>query len=168
MHLHSLVPQLSMPELFHPSLVSYQRFTCCFALLTQCKRFWEGSRQFISPFCQCRPWTLLLQGWRLFHEYSCQGFAASKWNTTGEEFGKDWPLTSGSGATRATRTSTKMVILSPGTQTNHLFKNRAPSSDHFMVHTPDPAHTITPSSTLPFCCGLQAGQRVSELCVEAR
>lgn len=168
MHLHSPVPWLSVSELFHPRLVSHQRFTCCFALLTQYKRFWEGSRQFMSPFCQCRPWTLLLCGWRALPWVQLPGLCASKWNTTGKEFGKAWPLTGGCGATRATRTSTKIVILSPGTQTNHLFKNRAPSSDHFMVHTPDPAHTITPSSTLSFCCGLQAGQHVSELWVEAR
>lgn len=34
--------------------------------------------------------------------------------------------------------SGKIVTLSPETQTKHRFKNRAPSSDLFMAHTPAP------------------------------
>lgn len=62
--IHSPVPRLSVAEILHPSLVSYQRFMCCFAPLIKHKMFWEFSRQFMSHFCQCRPWTSLLSGWK--------------------------------------------------------------------------------------------------------
>lgn len=84
-----------------------------------------------------------------------QSHKVTKQSTMGEGFGKDWSLTGGAGAIWASRTSMKIVTLSLETQTKHGFKNRAPSSDWFMVHTPGPSHTIS-IYTLPFCCGVRA------------
>lgn len=129
---------------------------CCLAPLIKLKMFWEFSRQFMSHFCQCRLWALLLSGWRALPRvlFSPKKLP-NKAQTMGVEFGKDWALTGGSGAVWAWRTSMKIVTLPPETQTKHRFKNRAPSSDQFMFHTPGPSHTIS-IHTLPFCCGGQA------------
>lgn len=152
-HIHSLVPQLSTSELLHPCLMLYQRLTWGFVLLINIIDSGRAADNLcpLSVNADNELYCCVAEG--LFHAFSSvpqsrQDFAVSKWNITGEDFGNKWPLIGGSGATWATKTLTKTAALFPGTQTNYLFKKKAPSSDQLMVRTPDPAHIITPTPCL--------------------
>lgn len=138
-HVHFPVPKQRASELLYPSLVSYQRLTCYFMPLIKQKRFWKGCRPFTSAQTMS-----IAEGFFQRHDsvpQSSKSFAARKWNTTGKELGKDWPLTGESGETQATRTLKKRVRLSPNRSLTYKQSFQAQTSS-VSTHETQPSNSI--------------------------